>query len=62
MWLNLQLKHYHRYKFNKKTKRNLILNNGQYGLKVLKSGFITTNEVKIIIFFLKKNLKKEEKI
>ena len=62
MWDNLILKHFHKYNLKKNSKRNKYLNEGLYGLKVLESGFITKNELKIIIFYLKKKLKKNGKI
>ena len=62
MWSNFKLNHYHKYKLKKIRKKNKNLNEGNYGLKVIKSGFINPNELKTIIFYLKKILKKQGKI
>ena len=64
MWdLNLKLKKYfHKFRLDKIEKKSLFVQNGQYGLRALKSGFIHINELKAINLLFKKTLKKYGKI
>ena len=61
MWNNLNLKHFHRFNFKRLATRNKLINEGNYGLKVLETGLINTNELKALNFFIKKKLKKQGK-
>lgn len=55
-------KHYHRYNLNRGDKRSFLLNNGDFGLRALKSGYILRKEIVAVNFYLKKNIKKTGKI
>ena len=61
MWNNLNLKHFHRFNFKRLATRNKLINEGNYGLKVLETGLINPNELKALNFFIKKKLKKQGK-
>lgn len=64
MWdLNLKLKKYfHKFRLDKIEKKSLFIQNGQYGLRVLKSGFIFLAEIKAINLLFKKTFKKYGKL
>ena len=59
---NIKSKHYHKIKFKKITKKSKVLNYGLYGLRALESGFLRDTELKMLYFFLRKNMKKRGKI
>lgn len=64
MWdLNFKLKkYYHKFKLNRSVTKSLIIQQGYYGIRVLKSGFIYLSEVKSINLLFRKTLKKFGKI
>lgn len=64
MWdLNFKLKkYYHKFKLNRHISKSLVLQNGHYGIRILKSGFIYLSEIKSITLLFKKTLKKFGKI
>lgn len=64
MWdLNFKLKkYYHKFKLNRQVSKSLLIQNGHYGLRLLKSGFIYLSEIKSINLLFRKTLKKFGKI
>lgn len=64
MWdLNVKLKKYfHKFRLDKVEKKSLFVQNGQYGLRVLKSGFLYLKEIKAINSLFKKTFKRYGKI
>lgn len=64
MWdLNFKLKkYYHKFKLNRQVSKSLLIQNGRYGLRLLKSGFIYLSEIKSINLLFRKTLKKFGKI
>ena len=64
MWdSNINIKKYfHKFRLDKKEKRSIFIQNGKYGLRILKSGFVHLNELKAINLLFKKTLKKFGKI
>ena len=62
LWNNLKIKHYHKYRFKKIAKKGKLLNKGILGLRALESGFLRDTELKMLYFFLKKNIKKKAKV
>lgn len=64
MWDNNQdlKKYFHKVRLDKRNKRSFFIQNGSYGLRVLKSGFLYSNEIKALNVLFKKAFKKFGKI
>lgn len=64
MWdLNVKLKKYfHKFRLDKKEKKSLFIQNGQFGLRILKSGFIYLTELKAVNLLFKKTFKRYGKL
>jgi large subunit ribosomal protein L16 len=64
MWdLNFKLKrYYHKFKLNRIVSKGLVVQQGHYGIRLLKSGFLYLSEVKSIHLLVRKTLKKSGKI